>query len=164
MKTLIKTLLIGITSTLILSGCAGSSQPLPPKTTKTENGVILIQAKAPKVADDSLSTKEKIALRYENDLRLSFKKASEYTLKNGYTHFVIVNRANNHLKGFPLTSFKDISDYCLADYRTDDELKGKCGFMRGVSKIRTQLKIIPVKNPSYLFSSIDASEMLEEIK
>jgi|LGOV01.1.fsa_nt_gb hypothetical protein len=162
MKNLLLTITV-LVAAVLFTGCS-TTQPRP-TVISNDDGVILIQAKAATggIQYEGMSTVERIEAVYRNDLKISFAAAANKTLEMDKTHFVIVNPFTNHLKGFSLTTFKDIEQYCLADYKTDDELKGKCGYMRGTGLIRTQMKIIPMNDPSYLFSSIDAKEMLKEL-
>lgn len=163
MKTILKTIL-AITTISILTGCAGS-QPFAPKIEKSENGVISIKVKTSSIETEGLSQKEKNYLEYSNDLKLSLQKAAEATLNSGNTHFIIINTNENQLQGFPINTFKDLNDYCLADYKTDKELKGKCSnFMAKAGKTSTNIKILTLKNPNYTIPAFDAKTTLQETK
>jgi len=162
MKTLFKTL-ISVATVSILTGCA-SSQPNAPTMTKKNDGTVMITAKTKQIDNDNLSAFQENHLEFKNDLKLTLHKASEYTLKNGFTHFVIVNKNTNNMKGFPLNTFKDMEEYCNASYYTKDDLKSKCANFMAYAKAYTKMKILPMKNPPYYLSAFDAESTLKETK
>lgn len=165
MKTIFKTLLAGITATLILTGCGGSNQPvLPtlPKIEKNENGIITIKQEVNKFSNTikANSVFEEYSIAFKEGLYSIFEKASKETLSQGNTHFVLISNING-LNGFPLTKVNDINEYCIANYLTK-ELKNKCVF--GFTKNYMEISIIPLNNPDYTIPAFDAKLVLEEIK
>lgn len=170
MKTIFKTLLAGITATLILTGCGGSNQPvLPtlPKIEKNENGIITIEQTVNKFSNEvkGNSYSEKDVYAFKKGLNSVFEKASVETLSQGKTHFIIVSNNINGLEGFPLTKVNDIAEYCLGNDLTK-ELKNKCkkdSLIDFRLNIIT-LKVLPLNNPDYTIPAFDAKLVLEEIK
>lgn len=170
MKTIFKTLLAGITATLILTGCGGANQPVLatlPKIEKNENGIIIIKQSVNKFSDEvkGNSPFEEYTKAYKIGMNSVFEKASKETLSQGKTHFIVIDKITNGLEGFPLTKVNDIAEYCLGNYLTK-ELKNKCK-EDSLIDFRTNiitLKVLPLNNPDYTIPAFDAKLVLEEIK
>jgi hypothetical protein len=165
MKTTLKTLFIGITTTLFLTGCGMSEQPvLPslPKVEKTENGIIKINQKINVYSKevDAEKPSQSLLKAFKIGYKVLFTKASKETLEQGKTHFILISNVNG-LNGFPITDVNQLEEYCIANYLTK-ELSNKCDF--GLNKNYMEISILPLNNPDYTIPAFDAKLVLEEIK
>lgn len=163
MKKVIGLVLLFI-SMFIFSGCGKAINY--PVVHKIENSNIV----EIKVEEEFAPNVRKIDL-YKDLSELSLydaiKKASEYSLSQGYTNFAILNGGINNLQGFPITNYKDIREYCFG-YKMDSRFYGsesyeKCEGISKKGRTIVKLKIIPLNQSEDVFSW-NAKEVLDELK
>lgn len=95
------------------------------------------------------------------------KKAAEYSLSQGYTHFALLNSGINNLNGFPITNYEDLRAYCFA-YKASSSFYGsesyeKCEGISKKGRTVVKLKVIPLNESEDVFSW-NAKEVLAELK
>lgn len=170
MRTAIyKTILAGVIASIALTGCGMGGKPvvLRTPTMKVDNGVKEIELQINKFSDsikaDSIPERQVIAR--QKGLKLAFDEAAKETLKEGKTHFVVLNGGNNAFNGFPLNTLNDLNHYCFASYYTKKEMKSKCGNIVKFNNGYVNLKFYPISNPPYAIAAFNAEDILkEEIK
>lgn len=163
-------LLVMLMVGILFSGCSRKDIPIPKSSIeKDKDGIINVHTGKNQnlfyedLDDDRV---ERIQRRYrenEDVLRRALIEASEYTIKEGKTHFAIVNDGTNHLIGFPINTFQNLKDYCFKFDREQNTIKTQCSFMLfGVKEI--YLKIVLLENtPDYKTNAIEAKRMLAEL-
>jgi hypothetical protein len=166
--TILKTIILGTLAAGFFSGCGMGNKPVLPSAPKTQldNGVIKVEQNVNKFSDTIKADSNflKFAIAYKKGLKSAFDEAANKTLESGNTHFILLSKGSNGLKGFPLNTINDVAEYCLGRYLTDKELKNKCkkegliSFNNGY----VNLSVFPLKNPNYTIASFDAKEVLKE--
>lgn len=154
-----------IVSMLMFSGCGKAINY--PVVTKIENS----NAIEIKIEEEFAPNVRKVDI-YKDMSELSLydgiRKAAEYSLSQGYTHFAVLNGGIDNLKGFPITNYKDLSAYCFsykADYTSfyGSESYEKCEGISKKGRTVVKLKVLPLNESENIFSW-NAREVLAELK
>lgn len=157
--------LVALVITFILfSGCAKIENV--PVVSKIENSQVVEinvnEGFSPKVLGKIRSSQLTELYLYDG-----IKKAAEYSLSQGYTHFVVLNEGINNFEGFPISNYQDLRSYCFS-YKVESKFyhgstSGKCKNISEAGRETITLRILPINEMENVFSW-NAKEVLAELK
>lgn len=166
MNKFFKTIVLTIFSFFVFVGCSGKDPILEGSLkVKKEDKVLTVKQKVnpfnETLEKEGRTKNQRFIIATGIALDVVLKEIAEETLRQGDSHFVIINDDVNGFLGFSLNNKKDLLEYCLGDMYTDKELNGKC--RSTVDWYFVEIKALLGSNFHYTIASWDAKKVLEEI-